>query len=172
VFDLDPDPDLDWKRVVQITKTLRALLEGLSLVPFLRATGGKGLHVVAPLVRRSTWQELKTFSHAVALALARVEPDKVTAVMTKSRRRGKIFIDYLRNAPEATAIASYSTRARPGAPVALPLFWEELDELDGPLQSSVREVPERLRRGDPWRSFEKSRRSLSGAARQLAELTG
>ena len=171
VFDLDPDPTLPWKRVVWITKMLRALLEELSLVPFLRATGGKGLHVVVPLVRRSSWDELKTFSHAVALALVRVEPEQLTAVMTKRRRQGKIFIDYLRNAPEATAIASYSTRARPGAPVALPLFWEELDELGGPLEVSVRDVREWVGRGDPWQDFEKSRKSLSGAVRRLDEMT-
>lgn len=170
IFDLDPDEALPFERVVTTARVLQMFLRELGLVPFVRATGGKGLHVVVPIVRRSSWDELKTFSHDVALALVREAPDQLTAQMAKNRRHGRIFIDYLRNQPEATAIASYSTRRRPGAPVAVPLFWEELDGLDTALLIGVRDVPARLKLPDPWAAFEASRRPLGPAVKKLARL--
>ena len=115
-------------------------------------------------MRRATWDEVRDFSHGVAQHLVRLAPDQFTAVMSKARRKGKIYIDWVRNTREATAIASYSTRARPGAPVALPLAWDELESLSSPLRESVREVPRRMAMPDPWQHFEASRRPLSRAA--------
>jgi bifunctional non-homologous end joining protein LigD len=164
VFDLDPDPSVPWERVKETAAVLRALLGEVGLLSFVRTTGGKGVHVVAPLERRSTWEEVRGFTKGIALELVRLAPAQFTAKMSKAGRKGKIFIDWVRNTPEATAIASYSPRARPGAPVAVPLAWEELAELDGPLAESVRDVPARLRGSDPWADFEASRQPLSREA--------
>jgi bifunctional non-homologous end joining protein LigD len=112
---------------------------------------------------------VRDFSHGVAERLVQVAPDQFTAVMSKARRKGKIYLDWLRNTREATAIASYSTRARPGAPVALPIAWDELESLSGPLRESVREVPLRLQRRDPWQHFDASRRALSRTAIERVE---
>jgi bifunctional non-homologous end joining protein LigD len=164
VFDIDPDTAVPWARVVETAVALRVLLEDLGLAAFARTTGGKGVHVVVPIARRATWDEVRDFSQGVARHLVRLAPDQFTAVMSKARRKGKIYIDWVRNTREATAIASWSTRARPGAPVAVPLAWDELESLSGPLRESVRDAPRRLARPDPWRHFEASRRPLSRAA--------
>src|SRR5262249_44340440 len=168
VFDLDPDPAVPWARVVETAAALRTYLADLELVCFARATGGKGLHVVAPLVRRASWDEVGEFAKGVAHALVRIAPDRFTAVMSKAKRKGKIFIDWVRNTREATAVASWSTRARPGAPVALPIAWEELESSPAPLRESVREAPRRIAMPDPWADFESSRRPLTSAARRRA----
>src|SRR5262249_34258035 len=107
---------------------------------------------------------VRDFSHGVAKHLVRIAPGQFTAVMSKSQRKGKIYIDWVRNTREATAVASYSTRARPGAPVALPVAWDELESLSAPLRESVREAPRRMATPDPWQHFEASRRPLSRAA--------
>ena len=166
VFDIDPDPALPFARVVETALALRTYLSDLGLAAFARATGGKGLHVVAPLVRRATWDEVRDFSKGVAQDLVRIAPNRFTAVMSKAQRKGKIYIDWVRNTREATAVASYSTRARPGAPVALPIAWDELASLSAPLHESVREAPRRLAMPDPWAEFEASRRPLTAAARK------
>ncbi len=166
VFDLDPDPAVPWSSVADTAKVLRSALADLGFVPFVRTTGGKGLHVVVPLVRRAGWDEVKRFSRALAELFAAEAPDQFTAVMSKQRREGKIYLDYLRNAPEATAIASWSTRARPGAPIAMPLAWDELDGRDEPLRFALRDAAARLAEPDPWRDFEASRRPLSASALQ------
>src|SRR5206468_12531285 len=110
VFDIDPDPALPFARVVETALALRTYLSDLGLAAFARATGGKGLHVVAPLVRRATWDEVRDFSKGVAQDLVRIAPNRFTAVMSKAQRKGKIYIDWVRNTREATAVASYSTR--------------------------------------------------------------
>jgi bifunctional non-homologous end joining protein LigD len=166
VMDLDPDPAVPWRRLADTAERVRAMLTELGLVAFLRGTGGKGLHVVAPLLRRSTWPELKAFAHAIALQLVKEAPDQYTAQISKAKRRGKILIDYLRNQRDATAIASYSVRARPGAPVAIPLDWSELEAKKGPPIWSLRDAPARLREPDPWQDFETSRRALTAKARK------
>jgi bifunctional non-homologous end joining protein LigD len=165
VVDIDPDASLPWTRVAETAFLLRELFQALDLVPFVRSTGGKGLHVVVPLERRSTWEAVKEFALAVAGQLVRAAPDRFTANMSKSRRPGKIFLDVFRNAPEATAIASWSTRARPGAPVAATLAWDEL-EADEPPRITLRDAPARLERPDPWASFETSRRRLTESMRR------
>lgn len=133
-FDLDPGPEVPWHDTVQAARLLRTLLEALKLVPYLKFTGGKGLHVVVPIEPRSPWDEVKRFSKAVAEQLVRFDPSMFTARLTKAGRERKIFIDYLRNGRGATAIAPYSTRARPGAPVAMPVSWALLDQ---PIQSDA-----------------------------------
>ncbi|MGH7337227.1 MAG: DNA ligase D, partial [Myxococcota bacterium] len=164
VFDIDPDPAVTWPRVVETAVALRVLLEDLGLAAFARVTGGKGVHVVVPLVRRAGWDDVRDFAQGVAQRLVRLAPDRFTAVMSKARRKGKIYIDWVRNTRGATAVASYSTRARPGAPVAVPLAWDELESLSSPLHESVREVPRRLAMPDPWQHFDASRRPLTRAA--------
>jgi bifunctional non-homologous end joining protein LigD len=162
VFDLDPGPGVGWRRVGETALLLRELLADLGLVPFLRTTGGKGLHVVTPIVRRASWEQAKTFTRNVAVQLVKAAPGQFTSQLSKSKRSGRILIDYLRNQRDATAIASYSVRARPGAPVAMPIAWDELDlARKAPPTWSVREAPSRLGQPDPWRKFETSRRVLT-----------
>lgn len=166
VFDLDPDEGLGWGRVVEAAQQLRVRLQQLNLESFVRLTGGKGLHVVVPIVAGPSWAHVKEFSRALALYMVEDQPERFTAKITKSRREGKIFIDYLRNARESTAIASYSVRAKSGAPVALPVEWEALDRQgDEPPRFGVLEVPDLIarRERDPWAQFEAARGKLPGS---------
>jgi len=126
VFDLDPDEGLDFVHVKEAAKELKERLADVGLKSFPMVTGGKGVHVVVPLQRRHTWDQHREFSEAMARLMAEEKPDRYIANMSKAKRRGKIFIDYLRNQRSSTAIAPYSTRARAGAFVALPLTWEAL----------------------------------------------
>lgn len=163
VLDLDPDPELPWTAVIEAATVARARLEGVGLNAFVRTTGGKGLHVVAPLVRRGGWDELKAFAKAVANDLVRQDPTRYTARLALAARRGKILIDYLRNARGATAVASYSTRARSGAPVATPLAWDELTADLRAEQFTVRTVPARRQSlaRDPWAEFNEARSAIT-----------
>lgn len=165
VFDLDPDTAVPWRRVADAAKLLRELLATLGFVPFVRSTGGKGLHVVVPLVRRPTWEEVREFAEGLAAQIVRAAPAEFTDDMAKARRPGKIFLDVFRNAPEATAVASWSTRAREGAPVAATLAWDELDADDRP-HVTVRDAAARLALPDPWKDFEDARRPLTAAIRR------
>ena len=129
----------------------------------MRTTGGKGLHVVVPIVRRGSWDDLKAFAKTFADSLVREHPDRYVAQPSKAKRTGKIYIDYLRNDRGATAVASYSTRARQGATVATPISWDELSVSLTPAQFNTQTVPERLgsMKGDPWLGFFEVRQSLS-----------
>lgn len=162
VFDLDPAPGVPLSEILRVARELRDRLTGLGLESFPRTTGGKGLHLVVPVVPERGWDEVKAFCHAVARMLAR-EDKRVTSNMAKSKRRGRIFIDYLRNGRSATAIASYSTRARPGAPVAVPVAWDELTEALRPDRYNVENLRRRLTvlREDPWQGFEAARQRLT-----------
>jgi len=155
VIDLDPDPELEWDLVVAAARDLRARLAGHRLESFVMTTGGKGLHVVAPFARRIDWGACKTFARAIAEAMARAAPDRFTANMAKAQRSGKIFVDYLRNARGATAIAPYSTRARVGATVATPISWAELERGVRPRDFTVLTLPGRLLalQRDPWQGY-------------------
>jgi bifunctional non-homologous end joining protein LigD len=152
VFDLDPDPGLPWGRVVEAAVAIRDDLDALGLQSFVKTTGGKGLHVIVPLAPRLGWDDVKAFAHGFAAAMVDESPDRYTTNPLKKERVGKVFLDYLRNGRGATAIAAYSTRARPGATVATPLAWSELGKSLDPLSLHIRSVPERLAHltRDPW----------------------
>jgi bifunctional non-homologous end joining protein LigD len=162
VLDLDPDPDVEWPRVVAAAELLHGLFDQLELESFVKTTGGKGLHVCVPLEARNTREEVKAFARSVADALVHFAPEDYVATMSKAKRRGKIFVDYLRNSPGATFIAPYSTRARPGAPVATPIAWKELPHVD-PAAFTLRTFSERLSVKDPWRDLPGVRQRLSRA---------
>lgn len=168
VFDLDPDEGLGFGDVARAALDLRDRLADLGLESFAKSTGGKGLHVVVPITRRSDWDEARTFTNAVAKAMVADEPDRFTARMSKSRRKGKIFVDYLRNARNATAIADYSTRARPGAPVAARLAWDDVKpRLRKPPILTIRDAPSRLaEEGDPWSGYGDVRQSITVAMKK------
>jgi bifunctional non-homologous end joining protein LigD len=163
VFDLDPGQGMTWRDVISAAIQLRECLAELGLQCFVRTTGGRGLHLVAPLVRRTGWDELKEFAKGVADALVRQDPKTFVATASKAKRREKIFIDYLRNDRGATAIASYSTRARAGATVATPLQWDELTPQQKPEHLNILTVPQRLseQRADPWKEFFTIRQSIT-----------
>lgn len=164
VWDLDPGEGVAWKRVVATALTLRDHLTALGLVPFLRATGGKGLHVVVPIERRTPWDVAKDFTHAIATAFAEADPEHYIDRADKAARAGRIFIDYLRNGRGATAVANWSPRARPGAPVAHPLAWDALDgEADGPPVLTVRDVLDAGLPDAVWGDFGGSARRLTKA---------
>jgi bifunctional non-homologous end joining protein LigD len=171
IFDLDPDEGLRWEAVVEGVRILREALDTLGLVPFLRATGGKGLHVVVPLARRHSWAEVKTFSHSLARAVVHAAPHAYTINPAKPARRGKVYIDYLRNGRGATAIANYSTRARAGAPVAVPLRWDELGTASDAYQ--VANVRPRLAElpGDPWDGYRDAARMITKQMKRALGLT-
>ena len=162
VLDLDPDTTLPWANVVAAARLVRVLLQELGLDPLVKTTGGHGLHIVLPLERRHSWDQVKGFAQRIASHLAATLPDQFTATMGKERRRGKIFVDYLRNARGATAVAPYSLRARPGATVATPLAWEELSPKVPPAAFTIVTVPARIaRKLDPWADYERRRQRLT-----------
>jgi bifunctional non-homologous end joining protein LigD len=162
VFDLDPDESLPWRETIKAALEVREALQNLGLVPFVKTTGGKGLHVVVPLARRQAWPEVRRFSEAFATHMARRLPTRFTSNMAKSSRRGRIFLDYLRNARGATAVAVYSLRARPGVTASTPVTWEELVEIDDPTDFNYATVPVRLREvDDPWAELAQSARPLT-----------
>jgi len=167
-FDFDPDPSVPWKTLRQALGELRAVLADLGLTGFVKATGGKGVHVVVPIAPTLDWEQTKAFSKAVADSMVATTPELYVATMSKSQRAGKIFIDYLRNARSATAVCAYSTRARPGAPVALPLRWDELNSDPREDRFNIRNVPARLNRlrKDPWEDYESARRPITAKIRK------
>ncbi len=152
VMDLDPDADLPWARVCDGAEILRDRLETMGFRPFLRTTGGKGLHLVMALDEGHDWRTVKGFAEALAQSMAADAPNLFTAVSSKERRKGRIYLDYLRNGRGATAVASYSLRARPGFPVATPIAWEELRKLSGGNVFNRLNIHRRLDglAADPW----------------------
>jgi bifunctional non-homologous end joining protein LigD len=166
VFDLDPDPTLSWKRVVAIARAIDEKLRAIGLTSFPRVTGGKGLHLVVPIVPEVDWDQAKSFTQTVAEWMARERPTEITANMAKARRTGKVYIDYLRNGRGQTAVASYSTRARAGGPVAMPLDWDQLGETrDTPPVFPLREAPAWIAKNVPWKGYENARRGLKQVLR-------
>jgi bifunctional non-homologous end joining protein LigD len=151
VFDLDPGPGTSFKDVANAAREVRRRLRRVNLKSYVKTTGGKGLHVVVP-IRPAPWANAKTFARIVAASMARDDPHRYTANPIKARRRGRVFIDYLRTSREATAIVPYSTRVRAGAPVAVPLAWSELSALRTANQYTVKNLSQRLSKlsRDPW----------------------
>jgi bifunctional non-homologous end joining protein LigD len=161
VFDLDPGPGTGFKDVADAAREVCARLRRMKLKSFVKTTGGKGLHVVVP-IRATPWAAAKAFARSIAAGMAKDAPARYTANPIKARRRGRVFIDYLRNTREATAIVPYSTRARAGAPVAVPLSWGELSSLKAANQYTVKNLAQRLSKlaGDPWAAMGRSAPAL------------
>lgn len=165
VFDLDPGPGIDWDHIAVGAFAVRDRLAELGLTSFVKTSGGKGLHVLVPIVPELPWATTKAFTHAVASDLARRDPARFTATITKSKRTGKIYVDYVRNTRGATAVAAYSTRAKPEAPVSTPITWDELEAGVDPASFDVRTIPARLGKleRDPWEGFFTSEQHLTRA---------
>jgi bifunctional non-homologous end joining protein LigD len=147
IFDLDPAPDVAWEAVKSAARDVRANLKKFGLVSFLKTSGGKGLHIVVPFARGPNWSEPKRFARAFSNAMATDEPERFTINSRKDVRKGRIFVDYLRNDETASAVAAYAVRARPGAPVSLPIDWKELSSLKGGAAFSNKDALKR--RADP-----------------------
>lgn len=167
ILDLDPDPALPWKAMLEATQLTLALLDELGLQAFLKTSGGKGMHIVVPLTRRAGWDEVKGFSQAMVQHLAGLFPERLSAVSGPKNRVGRIFIDYLRNGKGATTVCAYSIRAREGLPVSVPIRREELTELKGANQWNLLNLGERLAAGDdPWAGYGQVRQSISKELRR------
>lgn len=163
VFDLDPGPGLAWRVIAETAKSLRERLATLGLNSFLQATGGKGLHLIVPVIPELDWEQAKAFARAVSRAHAHDAPKHLTTNMAKSKRKGKVFLDYLRNGRGSTSIARYSTRAKSGATVATPLRWDELSTNATANRYTVNNVSRRLSalKADPWEDYEEARRPVT-----------
>lgn len=168
VLDLDPDPALPWKSMVEATQLTLSVLDELGLKAFLKTSGGKGIHVVVPLTRKLGWDEVKGFSHAIVSHMAKLLPDRFSAVSGPKNRVGRIFIDYLRNGLGATTICAYAARTREGLPVSVPIFREEVAELKGANLWNVHNVHERLMEvgHEPWAGLKKTRQSITADMRR------
>lgn len=164
IFDLDPDEGLGWKDVVDAALETKDALASLGLESFVKTTGGKGLHVVVPLATRHDWPTVQRFTEAFAESMVKRAPDRYVATMSKKARKGKIFVDWLRNAQGATAVLPYSPRARKGLTVAMPVAWKDLRSID-PADFDIRTVPLLLekRRVDPWADLLETKQALSRA---------
>lgn len=172
VIDLDPGHEVPWPRVVQAAAVVRRALEALDLESFPKTTGGRGLHVVVPLVAHAEWPACLEFSRALSEAIERSDPEAYTTRYSKAGRENRILIDYLRNNRTNTSIAAYSTRARPGAPVSVPLRWDELRPSLRPQTFTISSVPARLSRlrSDPWKGYGSSRQKLTAQRARAVRL--
>lgn len=172
VLDLDPDPALPWKAMVEATQLTLTLLDELGLQAFLKTSGGKGMHVVVPLTRRASWDEVKDFTHALVDHLAGLFPERLSGVAGPQNRVGRIFIDYLRNGRGATTVCPFSLRTREGLPVSVPIDREELSTLKGANQWHLGNIGERLRQTqDPWAAFWSVRQSITAKMRKTMGMT-
>jgi bifunctional non-homologous end joining protein LigD len=171
-FDLDPDDAVPWKRTIAAAKDIREMLKDLGLVSFVKTTGGKGLHVVVPLERRHSWDEVKAFSQAIAKRMVADAPRDFVATMSKAARKGKIYVDYQRNGRGATAVAPYSTRAREDATISMPLHWHEVSERITPDYFDVTSGMKRMAslRNDPWADMNATKQGITAKARKAVGL--
>jgi len=173
VIDLDPGQEVEWPAVVRAGRLVRELLSAMQLDAFVKTTGGRGLHVVVPLLPKANWSECLEFARAFAAMVVRRAPARFTDQFAKVGRERKILIDYLRNNRTNTSIAAYSTRAKPDAPVSVPLAWTELSPAKPPDRFTVATVPQRLARlrTDPWKQYWTTRQQMPrGAVRALETL--
>lgn len=168
IMDLDPGDGVSWERVLEAAQDVRKRLEARGLAAFVKTSGGKGLHVVSPVTPRANWDEAKAFAKSIADEMARDQPDAYVSIITKSKRTGKILIDYLRNGRGMTAVAPYSTRARAGAAVSMPLAWDELSSAIGPNYFSVENAMSRLDtlESDPWADFRKAAAPIASGTKR------
>lgn len=160
-FDLDPGPEVKWSQVIKTAMLIKNQLNEIGLKCFVKTSGGKGLHIVLPIKRERSWAEVKAFASALVDSIVAQDPTHCTRTVTKSKRQGKIFIDYLRNTRGATAVAAYSTRARTNAPVSTPLSWDELTAKIKSTSYNLSNLRQRLQqlKADPWRQFYKLKQS-------------
>ncbi len=164
-MDLDPGEGVSWQAVMSAASEVKERLERAGLAAFVKTSGGKGLHVVSPLKPAADWAAVKAFTQAIADEMASDSPDRFVATIAKAKRTGKILVDYLRNQRGATAVAAYSTRARPGALVSTPLAWDELGKSLDPSRFSIETLPKRLAklRSDPWVDFRAAAAPIASA---------
>jgi bifunctional non-homologous end joining protein LigD len=170
VFDLDPAPDLDFDDVVAAAKELKERVEKLGLVSFCKTTGGKGLHVVTPLKpdRKIGWPQAKAAAREICARMAADSPDRYLVNMSKAKRRGKIFLDYLRNDRMSTAVAPLSPRAREGATVSMPLQWSQVKKGLDPHKFTLRTAPGLIGGSKAWKDYDKGARPLLPVLKRLA----
>jgi bifunctional non-homologous end joining protein LigD len=172
IFDLDPAPDVAFDTVIAAAKDMRAYLQRLGFTPFVKTTGGKGIHVVIAVKgapkKPLTWTQAKEFARDVCLQMEREAPERYTTNMSKKVRGGKIFLDFLRNARTATAVAPWSPRARPGATISLPLPWSKLRIGLDPMEFTIPNAARLLRTADPWKDLDSTAIALQAARKRLA----
>jgi bifunctional non-homologous end joining protein LigD len=166
ILDLDPAPDVPFDRVIEGARELRKRLGKLGFTPFVKTTGGKGLHVVIA-IKGADWNAAKAFAKAVAVQLEEDMPERYTTTMAKKARTGKIFVDYLRNDRTSTGVAPWSPRAREGAPVAVPIAWSQVKKGLDPQKFTVRTVGPLLKKADPWTGLAKSAKALGPAMKKM-----
>jgi bifunctional non-homologous end joining protein LigD len=168
VFDLDPGEGVEFPAMQEAAQVVRAFLQELGLNPFLKTSGGKGLHVVVPIKPKLDWDTVKDFAKAIVTHLTRTLPDRFSGKSGAKNRVGRIFIDYLRNGRGATTVSAWSARVRPGLGISVPVRWEELAELTSGAHWTVRTVGERLAVGNtPWEDYDKSATTLTKAMKTL-----
>ncbi|MCF5744683.1 DNA ligase D [Pseudomonas tremae] len=169
VLDLDPDPALPWRSMIEATQMVLAVLEELGLEAFLKTSGGKGMHIIVPLARQADWDTVKAFSKAIAEFVSRQLPERFTATMGPKNRVGKIFIDYLRNSRGGSTVTAYSVRARPGLPVSVPIALDELAGLTSSAQWDINNLEARLNqlKDDPWAGYSNRRKITQKMWKQL-----
>ncbi|SOQ08833.1 ATP-dependent DNA ligase [Pseudomonas syringae pv. persicae] len=169
VLDLDPDPALPWRSMIEATQMVLAVLEELGLEAFLKTSGGKGMHIIVPLARQAEWDTVKAFAKAIAEFISRQLPERFTATMGPKNRVGKIFIDYLRNSRGGSTVTAYSVRARPGLPVSVPIALHELTGLTSSAQWDITNLEQRLSqlKSDPWAGYSNRRKITQKMWKQL-----
>ncbi|WP_024645508.1 DNA ligase D [Pseudomonas syringae] len=169
VLDLDPDPALPWRSMIEATQMVLAVLDELGLEAFLKTSGGKGMHIIVPLARQADWDTVKAFSKAIAEFVSRQLPERFTATMGPKNRVGKIFVDYLRNSRGGSTVTAYSVRARPGLPVSVPIALDELAGLTSSAQWDITTLEQRLStlKDDPWAGYSNRRKITQKMWKQL-----
>ena len=174
VFDLDPDPALDWDAMIEAAQLTRELLAELGLESWCKTSGGKGLHVVVPITKALGWEDVKAFSQAIAQHMAGSLPERFSAKMGKQNRKKKIFVDYLRNNRGSSTIAAFSARARAGLGVSVPLAWNEVEHTTSGDQWTIGNLHERLDalKSDPWAGYSKCRQRITAAMRKRLDRSG